>query len=229
MFYNGQGGKLTVSGQSMTMRQYMSNHLWLYCFVGVLFVMGVIFGALMVNAMTLEQKEDLLQYLNNFLQTMRYGVDVSEQQSFAQFVLLHMRWIALIWLFGLSVVGSPLILALNFLKGVLIGFSVGYLIGQFSWTGVLFALVSVAPQNLFVIPAIIILSVSGLSFSILLVKNRLLQRKDSIRGSFVTFSLTALAMGTMLIGVAAFEAYVSPALIQMVAPMIGPSALSAAG
>lgn len=218
-----------VSGQSMTMRQYMLDHLWLYCFVAVLFVMGVIFGALMVNAMTLEQKEDLLQYLNNFLQTVQHGVDTSEQQSFAQFVLMHLKWVALIWLLGLSVVGSPLILVLNFLKGVLIGFTVGYLIGQLSWAGVLFALVSVAPQNLFIIPAILILSVSGLSFSIVLIKNRFLQRKGSIGGSLLTFSLVALSMAVLLIGVSAFEAYVSPTIMQMVAPMLNASSVTAAG
>lgn len=54
-------------------------------------------------------------------------------------VSLHLKWVGLIWVCGLSVIGLPGILVLNFLKGVLIGFSVGYMVGQYSWKGLLFS------------------------------------------------------------------------------------------
>lgn len=41
----------------------------LYIFVAVLFLVGVIFGALMVNALSLEQQQDLGRYLGNFFVT----------------------------------------------------------------------------------------------------------------------------------------------------------------
>ena len=76
------------------------------------------------------------------------------QSSYWSIAALHLKWIGLIWILGLSVIGLPGILILDFLKGVLIGFTVGYLVGQYSWKGLLFALVSIAPQNLFIIPVL---------------------------------------------------------------------------
>jgi stage II sporulation protein M len=211
---------MTVSGHSVALRQYWHDHLWLYCFVAVLFVMGVVFGALLVNALTLEQRDDLFRYLDSFIQSIRHGVALEEKQTFAGLMSMHLKWVALLWLFALSVIGSPLILVLDFLKGVLIGFTFGYLAGQMSWNGVLFAFASVAPQNLLVVPAILVLSVSGISFSSQLIKSRFLGRKTNVRKSFAAFTLLSCVMALLLVGVSAFEAYVSPQLMELAAQLI---------
>ncbi len=199
------------------MRIYMKDNLSLYIFVAVLFVMGVIFGALMVNGMSLEQKQDLGSYLGSFINSVNQGgsgnaIDLT--QAFG----VHFKWIVLIFVLGLSVVGLPLILILDFIKGVLVGFSVGFMVGQFSWKGMLLALASVAPQNLLLIPAILICSVTAVSFSMFLIKNRFLQRKGSIRQPFVSYVSTTVFLLVFMLGVSFFEVYVSPVLIHWVTP-----------
>lgn len=223
---------------------YSKDLLPLYLFVCILFVMGVVFGALLVNALTLQQKHDVAQYMNNFLAN--YGGTsipagtgdaagaagtnaappsaASAQKLPAASVWdtfgAHVRWVFFIWILGLSVVGVPIILLLDFLKGVLIGFTVGYLAGQWSWDGVVFALASVAPQNVVVVPAIIICSVAAISFSSLLVSNRLMNRSGTIKQPFAAFSLTALLLAVLMLGVSMFEVYVSPELLQWAAPRL---------
>lgn len=228
---------------------YSKDLLPLYLFVCILFVMGVVFGALLVNALTLQQKHDVAQYMNNFLAN--YGATgvpagtgdaagaagagagganaapasaASESKSPAASVWdtfgAHVRWVFFIWILGLSVVGVPIILLLDFLKGVLIGFTVGYLAGQWSWDGVVFALASVAPQNVVVVPAIIICSVAAISFSSLLVSNRLMNRSGTIKKPFAAFSLTALLLAALMFGVSMFEVYVSPELLEWAAPRL---------
>jgi stage II sporulation protein M len=189
-------------------------------FVCVLFIMGVVFGALLVNALTLEQKHEVSQYLNTFLQSQTDTAVRTASPSLLESFGAHFKWIILIYLFGLSVVAMPLILALDFLKGVLVGFTVGYLAGQWSWKGMLFALASVAPQNLIVVPAIIVGSVAAISFSFLLVRSRLAPRSGTYKGAFSAFTLTTLALCAMVLGAALFEVYVSPALLQWVSPMM---------
>ncbi len=164
--------------RNRTLEQYMKEHLSLYIFVGVIFVTGVVFGAVMVNALSLEQKQEITRYLGNFFSIVTQGgLESGTASSIKESFTMHIKWVLIIWLLGLSVIGLPLILILDFLKGVLIGFSVGYMVGTLSWKGLLFALVSVVPQNLIVIPLLIICSVSAISFSILLVKNRFISRK----------------------------------------------------
>lgn len=203
------------------LRAYMQEHLSLYIFVSILFVMGVIFGALMVNALSLEQRQDMTHYLSSFFHMIDQGNEMQGKSFFQQSFGMHLKWLLLIWVLGLSVIGLPLILILDFLKGVLIGFTVGYFVGQLSWKGMLFAMVSVAPQNLIIVPAIIICSVTGISFSIYLIKNRFLQRTGKpLSQYFMSYTLMTLSLIFILFGVSLFEAFVSPVLMEWVTPML---------
>jgi stage II sporulation protein M len=201
-------------------QQYLKDHLPLYVFVSVLFVMGVIFGSVMVNALSLEQREEITRFFGNFFHVLDSGNQLNTHVTFQQVFGMQMKWTFLIWILGLSIVGFPLILVLDFLKGVLVGFTVGYLAGQLSWKGMLFALVSVAPQNLIIIPVLIVISVTAMGFSLLLIKNRFLQRKGGVYQPFMRYSGLTLAMAAVLFGVSLFEAYVSPVMMHWVSPML---------
>lgn len=208
--------------RNQSMKQYMKDNLPLFIFVSVLFIIGVVFGAVMVNALSLEQKQEMTRHLGSFFQEINDGADFDSRQSFIQSFGMHMKWILLIWLFGLSVIGLPLILVLDFLKGVLIGFTVGYLVGQMSWKGMLFALVSVAPQNLIVIPAILFCSVAAMSFSIYMIKNRFMSRNGNMYQPFMRYTTLTLFMGVMLLGAALWEGYMSQVMMKWVTPMLAP-------
>jgi stage II sporulation protein M len=210
-------------------RIYSKDLLPLYLFVCILFIMGVVFGALLVNALTLQQKQDVGQYVSTFL-TSYSGVGAEsagmEQAAPPNGSAVwdafgsHARWVFFIWILGLSVVGVPIILLLDFMKGVLVGFTVGYLVGQWSWKGMVFALASVAPQNLIVVPAIMVCSVAAISFSIVLVRNRLWNRSGTVGQPLAAFSLTALTLTAILFAVSLFEVYLSPGLLEWAAPML---------
>ncbi len=198
----------------------VKNQLSLYVFVSVLFVVGVVFGALMVNALTLEQQQDLAQDVNQYVKLMNDGVGMGEAQSFWERFFFHMKWLLVLWILGITVVGIPGVLALNFLKGALVGFSVGTLINQYAWKGVLLSLVSIAPQNIIAVPAMIIVSAAAITFSMYVVKNRLLQQKGELAPQLGAFSSTAVLMLIVFAGAALFEAYISPSLISWVTPLI---------
>lgn len=203
------------------MRLYSKENMHLYIFITVLFLMGVVFGALMVNALTLEQKQDLTRYLGSFFQTVSLGGESGHDVSLLQVFGLHFKWVMLIWLLGVSVVGMPLVLVLDFLKGLLVGFTVGILISQYAWKGMLFAAVSVVPQNMIIVPAIMIGSVAAVSFSTYLVKHRFLQKTNgSAAPNFVSYTSLVLSLIVVMFLVSLFESYVSPKLIAWVAPML---------
>lgn len=202
------------------LRHYLKEHLSLYIFVSVLFVMGVIFGALLVNALTLEQRQEMSQYLGSFLHLIHQGTEASGVETLKQTFASHLKWILLIWVLGLSVVGLPIILILDFLKGVLIGFAVGYMVAQLSWKGMLFAFVSIAPQNLIVIPAIIVCSVSAIAFSTFLIKTRFLQKKGSLSQPFKSYVFITLGMIGCLFLASVLESYVIPIFMSWITPMM---------
>lgn len=199
----------------------------LYIFVAVLFLVGVIFGALIVSALRLDQQQDLGEYLSNFFIIVDQQGLPADKDSYWSIAGLHLKWIGLIWILGLSVIGLPGILILDFLKGVLIGFTVGTLIGQYSWHGLLFALVSVAPHNLVLIPVLLVSSASAIAFSLLMIRSRVLnQRRTPFTRPFVMYTILSLSMAVLVLGVACFETWVTPVMMRWVTPSLLQAAVS---
>lgn len=116
-----------------SLRLMMKEQTPLYIFVAVLFLVGVVFGALIVSALTLDQQQELGDYMGNFFVTVDQQGLPAAPDSYWSIAALNLKWVGLIWILGLSVIGLPGILILDFLKGVLIGFTVGCLVSQYSW------------------------------------------------------------------------------------------------
>jgi stage II sporulation protein M len=209
-----------MSDLSHVMRSYMKDHMPLYVYVAVLFITGVVFGLIIVQALTLEQQQELSRHLGNFFQMVDVGLEWDKQHSFVQSFLLNFKWLALICLLGLSVIGLPIILFMDFLKGVLIGFTVGFMVNEYAWKGMLFALASVVPQNLLLIPTLIICSVTSIAFGLHLLKNRFLRQHLSVPLSISKFIGTTFSLSIILIIISLYEALLSPWIMQWVTPML---------
>lgn len=204
-----------------TLRLHVKNQMSLYLFITVLFMMGVVFGAVVVNTLSPTQKEGLLEYLGYFFRGLDQNTIAEPKIAFQHSMGDHLKTLGLMWILGLSIIGIPLILILIFLKGLVIGFTVGFLVSQLSWRGLWFAFLSVVPQNLLVVPAMIIIAVSGIHFSLLLVRNRLISRRGTIYPEFLAYSSLVMAMAVVLVFASLFEAYLSPVLMRMAVPPVG--------
>ncbi|MDH6369736.1 stage II sporulation protein M [Paenibacillus sp. PastF-3] len=203
------------------LRLMMKEQTPLYIFVGVLFLVGVVFGALIVSALTMDQQQELGDYLGNFFVTVDQQGLSAAPDSYWSIAALNLKWIGLIWILGLSVIGLPGILILDFLKGVLIGFTVGCLVSQYSWHGMLFALVSVAPHNLVLIPVLLLSSAAAIAFSLQMIRSRVLgQRRTPITRPFTMYTILSLVMALLILGISSFETYVTPIMMRWVTPSL---------
>ncbi|WP_221626798.1 stage II sporulation protein M [Cohnella lubricantis] len=202
------------------------SNLNLYLFIGVLLLSGAVFGFLLVNALTLDQQQELADELKAYWTTFAEPSSLNAGAAFWDRFLLYAKWIGLIWLLGISVIGLPLMLALDFLKGVLLGFTVGLIIRELAWRGVGLSIAAIAPQNAIVIPALTIASASGARFAYYIVRERLFRRKGRLLPPFLAHSAVALAMLAILLCAALYEAYAAPYLLERFAPQAA-AALSA--
>ncbi|MHA6483820.1 stage II sporulation protein M [Paenibacillus sp. strain BS8-2] len=187
----------------------------LYIFVAVLIIVGAVFGVLIVGALTLEQQQELAGEMNRYVQASGGGAEVSSELLFWDRFWFHFKWMMLIWLLGITVIGVPGILALNFLKGTLIGFTVGVLVQQYGWKGIVFFFISVVPQNVIAVPAMMIASAAAITFAIYVVKHRLLlqQQKGELLPQLGMLTSTTMIMMFLFAGAALFEAYLSPVIV----------------
>jgi stage II sporulation protein M len=203
------------------LRYYMSRHLQenqtLYAFVGVLFLMGVIFGAIIVNSLSLTQKQDLYTYLSRFFVQAAEGGFANKSDMLLQSFGHYLKYMGLMWLLGLSVIGLPVILVMLFLKGVVIGFTVGFLVNQMGWYGFLLSFVSVLPQNVLLIPAFLIVTVAAIAFSVKMIR-QLASKKHHVPffPQLVRYTFLVAGVGIMVFIASTLEAFLSPALMEQV-------------
>lgn len=202
------------------MKQYVQEHLPLYIFVSIIMLMGVVFGVLMVHSLAYEQKQEISSFLDSFLQMLGQGRLNGQDGEMIKSMLSNLKWLLLIWILGLSVIGLPFILLLNFLKGVLIGFSVTYLVQQLSWHGLLLAMASMAPQYMVMIPAFIMCSVASIAFSIYVVKQRFVQPPGEVLPHLLQYTIITFVFMVLTVFVSLFEVYITPYLQEQVAAML---------
>ncbi|WP_027407678.1 stage II sporulation protein M [Anoxybacteroides tepidamans] len=200
-----------------TVAMHMREHASIYLFIIVLFLMGVIFGAIVVNSLNFSQKQDLYYYLTQFFGQVSKGEFASANDMFQQSYFHNLKYVGFMWVLGISIIGLPIILILLFLKGVVVGFTVGFLVNQMGWQGFLLSFVSVMPQNFIVIPAFIVMGVVSVSFSLKMVRNQFIKRMhEPIFPMIIRYTFVMVIISVFLLASASLEAYVSPVVMKQV-------------
>ncbi|WP_413380286.1 stage II sporulation protein M [Alkalihalobacillus sp. 1P02AB] len=208
---------MRTSGFKQVIAAHLEENRSIYLFTTVLFLMGIIFGAIVVNSMSLTQKHDLNLYLMQFFGQVSEGHVAASSEIFSQSFIHYAKYIGLMWLLGLSIIGLPVILILLFIKGVVVGFTVGFLVNQLGLQGFMLSFVAVMPQNFILVPVFIIVGTAGTAFCIKMIRQQFLRKQVMpFFPQFLRYSFLILCIGAA-VGIASFcEAYLSPLLMKFV-------------
>ena len=203
-------------GQLMGFLQdYLRENLGLYLFVILLFTIGVTFGALAIKTLDGEQKAELFSHLELFIQGIDLTIVSESNLPLQQSLQGNIKTMGLIWLLGLLVLGLPLVLLMLFTKGSALGFTVGFLVQELGYKGIIFSVASVLPPNILLIPALIMMCVAAISFSLLIIRSRLALRKRGLYRQVLAFSSTAVLAIAMGLIASLIEVFVCPVFINL--------------
>ncbi|WP_085523476.1 stage II sporulation protein M [Tuberibacillus sp. Marseille-P3662] len=195
--------------------RHLQDNISIYVFTIVLFVMGIIFGAVIVNSLPYDAKNDLYHYLNQFFTEMNKGAIAAPNTMLGESFSHSLQYLGFIWILGLSIIGLPIVFILLFIKGIVVGFTVGFLVNQMGLHGFWLALVSVFPQNLMIIPTFIIVSTASVAFSLRIIRQLLMKsRKEPLFPQFTRYAGVMFGILAIAFVVALYEAYLSPVLIK---------------
>ena len=192
----------------------------LYIFNAVLLLMGVIFGAILVNSLQLNQNKIYLLFATFFGQVSK-GEFAIAGEMFRESYFSQLKYIGFIWILGISIIGLPLIFILLFAKGVVVGFTVGFLVSQHGWNGLLLAFVSVLPQNLIIIPVFLVMTTIAASFSLRMIRHQFIRKiTEPLLPLLIRYTCFFLVIGAVLALASSVEAYASPVLMKEVVEAI---------
>ncbi len=200
---------------------YIKANIVAYFFMTLIFVIGVVVGALAVRTLPDEQKNELISYLHIFFTGLSQGTEsnISGVTMISSVMFNNAKTIVLMWLLGFTIIGIPFVLFILFTRGFIIGFTVGFLVNEYVMRGLLFAFASVLPHNFFAIPAILVMGVSATKFSLLLVRRKT-YGKINLWYEAIRYSMLGMIMLVVMLFAALLEVYISPVFMKLVASLL---------
>jgi len=200
---------------------YLKTNIVVYFFMILIFVIGVVVGALAVKTLPDEQKTELISYLHIFFTGLTQGNDaITDGGNMIYSVMFNnAKTIVLMWILGFTIVGIPFVLFILFTRGFIIGFTVGFLVNEYVMRGLLFALASVLPHNFLAIPAVLVMGVSATKFSLMLLRRK---AYDNINLWYeaMGYSVLCLVILVVMLLSALLEVYISPVFMKLVATLL---------
>lgn len=200
---------------------YLKANIVSYFFIILIFVIGVVVGALAVKILPDEQKNELISYLRIFFMGLSQGTEgtISTENMIGMVMFNNAKTVVLIWILGFTIVGIPFVLFIIFTRGFIIGFTVGFLVNEYVMKGLLFALASVLPHNLFAVPAILVMGVSATTFSLMLVRRKT-YGKTNIWYEAMRYSILCMIMLAVILFASLIEVYISPVFMKLAAKLL---------
>ncbi|MBU3098763.1 stage II sporulation protein M [Clostridium estertheticum] len=194
--------------------KHIQENYWLYIISILCVFTGIILGIYSVKYMGEFEHKDLVNYLINFIDPSNTS-GISYKLIFFQSIKNNLPVIIFLWFLGLTIVGLPIIVIIDLLKGFTVGFTFSFMISGLGKSGIGIAILGVLPQNLIYIPCIIFASVISMEFSIMLLRNKFnKQWTSSISSRIIYYSVIFIViMGFLFIGII-IESYIAPYFVK---------------
>ncbi|SNX55388.1 stage II sporulation protein M [Thermoanaerobacterium sp. RBIITD] len=190
----------------------------LYIIIIMSFMIGIASGAFTINTINDIQKENMMKYINNFYDIFGH-TNLNPIQVFKQSVLNSFETTFILWLLGATIIGIPFIFFVIGVRGFLLGFSIGFLISELRFKGIIFTIAAILPQNMLILISIFFIAVTCINFSLYILKNRRFSVSD-LFSQFITYTLIIYtAFAVMILG-GVIESYITPSILYFLKDII---------
>lgn len=211
---------MNEKGLSYSINKHIQNNLWIYILSLLCLCIGIVIGIYCVKYMNDIDKNSLNEYFKKFGSDIS-TYDVNHKALLLETIKSNIPVIAALWFLGLTMVGIPIILVLDIVKGFTIGYTISLVINSLGIKGIWFSLLTIIPQNIIYIPCIIFCSVISMKYSIMLFQNKSGNFNHNNNNNFTVYSLLfIITILIMFIGFL-YEVYVTPGIITFLINSIG--------
>ena len=201
--------------------KHIQENFWLYIISILSVFTGIILGIYSVKYMGQIEQSDLINYLMNFIDPSNTN-GISYKLIFFQSIKNNLPVIIFLWFLGLTIVGIPIIIFIDLLKGFTVGFTFSFMISSLGKNGIAIAILGVLPQNMIYLPCIIFASVLSMEFSIMLIKDKFSKQwTSSISSRIIYYSVIFIVLSAFLFIGIIIESYVAPYFIKNLVNNLG--------
>ncbi|MGB9813846.1 MAG: stage II sporulation protein M [Thermovenabulum sp.] len=196
--------------------EFIKKNIGLYILLTIVLIIGIIAGSLTVNLLSPLQREELTKYLNMFFINLN-NIDLDSSNVFYTSLSNNIKTVITIFISGLLIFGFPLIFFIIFFRGFILGFTTGFFIAEFGLKGFLISILTILPQNIFIILGILSIGVTALYYAFALLKSKERFYKESYGNLLIGYLFSSFFFSIFLLLASLLEGYISPILIRIIA------------
>jgi stage II sporulation protein M len=195
-------------------RQKLQHHVHLWSFLSAVVLCGLLFGSVVAGQLNAGDTIVLANAISHLLSAISQHQLAPGADLWWQRVISDGQVLALLWLFGVSVIGIPFIAVTLFLRAFSVGFSVGFTVIQFGWKGFLLSGMIIFMHQIISMGALLVAGGVAIQFSTQILEQSLPIRALPWRFIKYTF-VFMICMLCLMLG-AAVQAYIGPAIVSAV-------------
>jgi stage II sporulation protein M len=179
------------------------------------FLLGISAGVFTELMLTSTEKEGIISYLDKYF-LLTNPSDLPFSEIFMKSAGNNLGLLFIIILAGITAIGFPVVLAALIYKGMALGFSAALLIDSMSFKGVAIVFTSMIPQNLIIIPAILLAGVAALNIAFHTISNRRFGIKKSLAESSGSYLFINAILAAVILAGCFIESFLSPLLTRLI-------------
>lgn len=190
-----------------TIENNIYDNVKIYTILIIIFFIGIVLGIIFVNNTNQIQQEQISQYINNFMDKIKNGDQISPLLIIKSSIISDCIIVLILWCLSLTIIGMPLIYMVILYKGCSIGYSISSIIATLGiYKGVIFIIGTMLIPYILYVPSILALAVNGINSCKLVIDNR---RKDNIAIPMFKHTIFCVLMLGIIVLSSIIGAYIS--------------------
>ncbi len=195
-------------------KEHVMNNKKDYIIIFLIFVIGIFSGVFFMNHLQETPKTEITNYLNQFIEKFKGLEKVNNMELLKNSVIQNIGLAIMIWFFGTTVIGIPVVFAIVLYRGFCLGYTISLCITIMGLgKGISFILVAVMLQNILLIPAILALAVSGIKLYKSIVKDK---TKENVKIEILRHTVFSTIMLIITVMASVIEVFMSINILKLV-------------
>ena len=193
---------------------HISNNKKEYFIITLLFIIGIFLGVFFTNNINETEQESIKEYINTFIENVKNSQNINSVELLKNSIFSYVLLAIIIWFFGTTVIGIPIVLGIMIYKGFCLGYTISIFIKILGMQkGMTFIFSSIFLQNILIIPVTIAIAVSGFKLYKAIVKDR---KKETIKMEILRHTIFSLIMIIILCLAGVIEVFASNNLLKWI-------------